>query len=324
LSKRPSISVVIPYKDRPEQLERALRSVSSQTVLPEEVIIIDDGSLIPLELKGNYQIPARVVRQSNRGPAAARNLGIREAACDWIALLDSDDTWLPEKLETQVRLIEQHKDAGFVVCDMLTHGRAPVQFPLVPVDGSTEGVVPDALERLLPGRYIHTSGVLFKKQVFEQVGGFDESMWYCEDRDLWLRLAAATRVVVTTRQLSEYFREDEGLSVHEDTPLEGLAGIYIFDKMLASNLFDEATKRQAAALKAKTLHALAYTYRKRGQALKCCAASVRSIRQGGPFVANLKNMIYCWPEKVLGLAGSRRRQRAAAMGSEHLARVTSK
>ena len=301
---KPSVSVIIPCKDRPQHLLRALASVREQTILPDEVIVVDDGSEPPLTLDSVGTLPVKLIRQLNSGPSAARNRGIREASGDWIALLDSDDTWLPDKLETQLRLISRYEGAGFCVCDMVVHGRnADADFPFVPADGAPDGLIPDALERLLPGHYIHTSGVMFRKDVFTAVGGFDEGLWYCEDRDLWLRLAATTEVVATTRRLSEYFREGESLSIHENSTVESIVAIYILDKMIESDLFDLRIKEQAAALKVEVLYGLSYWYRKEGRPLKCCRASFASLRAGGPVAPNLKNLLYCWPELLLrGLA----------------------
>jgi glycosyltransferase involved in cell wall biosynthesis len=295
----PSVSVVIPCKDRPERLLRALASVRQQTVLPDEVIVVDDGSQPPLTLDSAMgSLAVRLIRQSNRGPAAARNRGIQEATGEWIALLDSDDTWLADKLETQLELISRHSSAGFCACDMVTHGRTAPVYPFVPAGGKDSGLITDALERLLPGCYIHTSGVMFRKDVFLAVGGFDESLWYCEDRDLWLRLAAATPLVATTRRLSEYFREGESLSVHENSTIESVVGIYILDKVIASDLFAPRIKEQASALKGEVLHGLAYGYRKEGRPLKCFRASLESLRARGPLLPNLKNLLYCWPDSL--------------------------
>ncbi|MGI9106251.1 MAG: glycosyltransferase family 2 protein [Pyrinomonadaceae bacterium] len=296
---KPKVTVIIPCKDRPEKLHRALASVSAQTVLPLEVIVVDDGSDVPLQLTHDgYRVPVRIIRQTNQGPSAARNRGVREATGDWIALLDSDDTWLPAKLETQVGLIAQHADAGVCACDMLTRGRAGVAFPLAPHGGQQDGIVEDTLGRLLPGCYIHTSGVMFRKDVFAKVGGFDERLWYCEDRDLWLRLAAATKWIATTKVLTEYFREGDNLSDHENTPLEAEAGVYILKKMLVNNLFDARVKNEAAKLLAQTLHDLSYLHRKKAQPVACCRAAVLSLRRGGAVIPNLKNLTFCWPEAL--------------------------
>jgi hypothetical protein len=175
-----------------------------------------------------------------------------------------------------------------------------VEFPLAPAAGSNDGLIDDALDRLLPGRFIPTPGVMFRKDVFVKVGGFDEHLWYCEDYDLWLRLAAATKVVATAKCLGACFRERRSLSAQEQTPAAGEAGVYILKKVMSSDLFDERAKQSAALRMGKTLYDLAYSYRKHGQPLKCCLATWRSLRCGGPLGANLKNFFFCWPELLHG------------------------
>jgi glycosyltransferase involved in cell wall biosynthesis len=292
----PAVSVVIPCKDRPGLLRRALASVSAQTALPDEVIVVDDGSEPRLEINERYALPVKLIRQRNQGPSAARNRGVREASGEWIALLDSDDVWFPEKLAAQWQLIARHEAAGFCVSNMEMHGWPPMEFPLALATGGAGGLIEDALDRLLPGRFIPTPGVMFRKDVFLRVGGFDERLWYCEDFDLWLRLAAATKVVATAQCLGACFREGGSLSAQEQSPAAGEAGVYILRKVIGSELFDERAKRRAALRLGKTLQDLAYSYRKHGQPLKCCAAAWRSLRSGGPLGANLKNFVFCWPE----------------------------
>ncbi len=120
-----------------------------------------------------------------------------------------------------------------------------MEFPLTLASGDG-GLIEDALDRLLPGRFIPTPGVMFRKEVFIKVGGFDEHLWYCEDYDLWLRLAAATKVVATAKCLGACFRENKSLSSQEQTPVASEAGVYILKKVIDSDLFDERAKQQAA------------------------------------------------------------------------------
>ena len=115
---RPFISVVIPTFNRAQQVQVALRSVLAQTYAEFEVIVVDDGStdttweaverFISQQNGKGKQI--RYFSQTNQGPSAARNKGIAEANGDWIAFLDSDDVWLPEKLEWQLHAIEKFND----------------------------------------------------------------------------------------------------------------------------------------------------------------------------------------------------------------------
>ena len=293
------VSAVIPCKDRPRLLDRALESISRQTVLPDEVILVDDGSEPPISVPTRYPVPLKVVRQDNRGPAAARNRGVAEASGEWIALLDSDDTWVPEKTQYQLRLLSQHPHAGFCISNMTTHGRPAVEFPLAPESGATDGIIRDAVERLLPGRFISSSGVMFRRDVFYRVGGFDERLWFCEDYDLWVRLAAVTPVVATTSCLNDVFREGDNLSDFENDPSAGEVIASIFRKLTGWPLFEPHVRRQAAVILGQKLFDLAYTYRKSGHPLACCWATTRSLANQGPLRANLKNLVLCWPDLLL-------------------------
>ncbi len=291
-----SVSAIIPCKDRPKLLQRALASIAAQTARPDEVIVVDDGSEPPLALSSSFPIPLILIRQDNRGPAAARNRAIAAASGEWIAPLDSDDTWIPEKTEYQLDLVSRYVGVGFGVSNMTPHGRPEVEFPLAPAGGATDGVVPDALERLLPGRFISTSGVMFRKATFDRVGGFDERLWFCEDHDLWVRLAAMTEVVATTRRLNDVYREGGNLSDVEAHPRGCEIIASIFERLKASPLFEPRIQRQAARILGEKLYDLAYTYRKHGRPAACCRASLRSLSHRGPLLANLKNLAFCGPD----------------------------
>ncbi len=296
---RPSVSAIIPCKDRPRLLERALSSIADQTVRPDEVIVVDDGSEPPLSLSPSFPIPLTLIRQENRGPSAARNRAIAAASGEWIAPLDSDDTWSPEKTEYQLDLVGRHVVSEFCVSDMTTHGRPAVEFPLDPGKGVADGLVPDALERLLPGRFISTSGVMFTKAAFERAGTFDERLWFCEDHDMWVRLAAVTAVVATTRRLSDVYREGHNLSDLEAHPIAGEIIASIIERQKDSPLFAPHIQQRLARILGQKLYDLAYTYRKHGRPAACCWASVRSLGNHGPVIANLKNFVFCGPDWLL-------------------------
>ena len=105
------ISVVIPVHNRPDLLQRAVSSVSRQSFAPFEILVVDDGSSPAIGILNDLNsIRVRILRhEQNQGVSAARNLGIQEAEGEWIALLDSDDEWMEDKLQKQVHHIEQHK-----------------------------------------------------------------------------------------------------------------------------------------------------------------------------------------------------------------------
>nr|NIQ98622.1 glycosyltransferase [Gemmatimonadales bacterium] len=113
----PTISVILPTRDRPEYLLAAVGSVLAQRVLPTELLVVDDGSgedaleaLGPLSK--DSKVPSRVLAGPGRGPAAARNVGLREAAGELVAFLDDDDLWLPQKLEWQLGWLAERPKLG--------------------------------------------------------------------------------------------------------------------------------------------------------------------------------------------------------------------
>jgi glycosyltransferase involved in cell wall biosynthesis len=106
MSAKPRISVVIPGYNAAAFIGQAIESALRQTYSPIEVIVVDDGSQDnTAEVASSYPRPVRVIRRSNGGPGAARNLGVSMSEGNWIALLDADDTWLPAKLQRQITYI---------------------------------------------------------------------------------------------------------------------------------------------------------------------------------------------------------------------------
>ncbi len=180
------ISVIIPVYNRKKRLLRALKSVYSQTARPYEVIVVDDGSdqdLISV-LKAEYP-EILFVRQSHTGVSRARNYGVEVARGDWIAFLDSDDEWLPQKLERQVVDLNQsgellcHTDEIWIRNDVRVNPQ-----------NKHQKYGGDIFQYCLPLCAISPSSVLIKKNLLEQLGGFDESLPACEDYDLWLRITS--------------------------------------------------------------------------------------------------------------------------------------
>ncbi|MEA3291031.1 MAG: glycosyltransferase family A protein [Pseudomonadota bacterium] len=179
------ISVVIPTCDRRAWIGQALDSVRQQTLQPVEVIVVDDGSTDDTTGFIRQRHPwVRLLTQGNHGVSHARNRGIEAARGEWIAFLDSDDTWQPEKLARQsVRLTERgappvcHTDEIWI-----RNGRRvnPMHKHAKP-----EGWI---LRHCLPLCCVSPSSALIQREVFQKVGLFDETLPACEDYDLWLRI----------------------------------------------------------------------------------------------------------------------------------------
>lgn len=194
------VSVVIPFYDGNDTIARAIASVDRQTVRPSEILVIDDGSPDPLDTgRLAARVPVRVLRhETNRGIPAARNTAIRAATADWIALLDQDDEWVPEKLEWQWAALER---AG--------HDPATVAFGRLRIpglDGAPAWIFPGAraIRRMERGgeaavRELAFHGcvtppvtLLFHRSLLERHGYLDESYrGGADDYELVLRLAAA-------------------------------------------------------------------------------------------------------------------------------------
>lgn len=193
----PLVSVVIPAYNAIDHIEACLASVLKQhTALSEEVIVVNDGSTDGTldTLRG---IPGLIcLSQTNRGPAAARNAGIKHARGEYIAFLDADDLWLEGKLQKQVELLQRHPDSAMCFGDCLQfEGGRWWPRTLFEEGGYGERVwgpgpyLPDAYIRLLRGNFITTGSVVVRRQVLEEMGGFDESLALVEDLELWLRIA---------------------------------------------------------------------------------------------------------------------------------------
>ncbi|NEP63683.1 MAG: glycosyltransferase [Symploca sp. SIO2G7] len=187
----PNVSVVIPTYNRITMLKEALRSVLAQTFEGTiEIIVIDDNSQdgTPQTIQEQYPQIRLITCTKNGGPSAARNKGIKAAQGSYIAFLDSDDLWEPDYLKTQINALAQNNRIYFAVSDLWlweTEQNRRFHRP--------QGMHPDytsLLHHLLAaGSFIHTpSAAVFPRWVFEQVGGFDQSLRFGEDTDLYIRL----------------------------------------------------------------------------------------------------------------------------------------
>lgn len=181
------ISVVIPTWNRIETLPRALDSVYGQTVPAHEVIVIDDGSTDSTrEYVEKHYPEVTLISQPNAGVSSARNTGIKASGGDWLALLDSDDEWLPTKLEKQSQVIKLDKDYRVCHTDEIWI-RNGVRVNSKNKHQKYGGWI---YEKCLPLCAMSPSSVLLHKGIFSEHGLFDESLPACEDYDLWLRICA--------------------------------------------------------------------------------------------------------------------------------------
>jgi glycosyltransferase involved in cell wall biosynthesis len=181
------VSVVIPTYERIATLSRAVDSVMAQTFSGFELIVVDDGSTDGTDEMILRDYPAvRLHRQENTGVSAVRNAGVALTAGEWIAFLDSDDAWLPEKLERQLSALANEPELRLSHTDeiWIRNGKRVNQ----PKEYAKSGG--GIYLRCLPLCCICPSSVLLRRDLFDEIGGFDETISVCDDYDLWLRITA--------------------------------------------------------------------------------------------------------------------------------------
>ena len=186
------ISVIIPTYNRKKTLARAIQSVINQSLSPFEILIVDDGSNDGTEewVKDNFQ-NIKYIYQNNHGVSSARNVGIENAYGDWVAFLDSDDEWIPNKLYEQVKSIESNPKMKFFHTNEIWI-RNGVRVNQMKKHKKYGGYI---FEKCLDICRVSPSSVLIQKEVFDNIGVFDESLRVCEDYDLWLRITSKYPVV---------------------------------------------------------------------------------------------------------------------------------
>ncbi len=212
-----SISVIIPSFNRSDLLARAMGSVLAQTRLPDELLIIDDGSdddtrNIVLEITRKAPLPVRYLYQDNRGAAAARNLGIKQAGGDILCFLDSDDWWDKKKIEIQEKSLQLEPEI------LISHTgerwfRNGKQVNQKKKHTPGSGFI---FSRCLEMCVVGMSTVMVRRELFDRYGLFDEDLVCCEDYDLWLRVSIEQSFLLinTALTLKEGGREDQLSSIH--------------------------------------------------------------------------------------------------------------
>jgi len=198
----PFIAVIIPTYNRIETLSRAIGSVLAQTRPVDELIIVDDGSTDGTNAWLREHYPnIQLIEQVNAGVSAARNRGIKSSSCDWIALLDSDDEWLPQKLEKQLARLASEPDHKIIHSDEIWI-RDGVRVNQMKKHAKKGGWV---FQDCLPLCAISPSAVMIHQSIFDDVGLFDESLPACEDYDLWLRITSRYPVLYCDEPLIQKY-----------------------------------------------------------------------------------------------------------------------
>jgi glycosyltransferase involved in cell wall biosynthesis len=207
------ISVIIPLYNKEREIKRTLDSVLSQTFQNFEIIIVDDHSSDggPAIVKSNPDPRISLIEQEHRGVSYTRNHGVDLATSDFIAFLDADDEWMPNHLETIMRLIEKYPEAGmFTTAYKIRSAKGKIRwadYEGIP-NAPWEGLLPDYFKSgALGDAPVNASVVVIPKKIFHEMGGFMEGYWYGEDLALFGKIALKYPVA---------FSWDVGAIYHQD------------------------------------------------------------------------------------------------------------
>ncbi len=208
---KPRISAVITTFNQSQFLGEALTSAVGQHDCAPEIILVDDGSEdATLDVAAPFAEQVQIIHTDHRGVAAARNTGWRLATADLVAFLDGDDVWLPDKLKWQTDALAAQPETGLMYSD--TMRIRPDGSPIDRWGVHMRPVVGDSLLPMLRQNRVHTSTVVMRRDVLEELAGFDETLPGWEDIDVWTRTAARYSFGYFDRVLARYRMHASGIS----------------------------------------------------------------------------------------------------------------
>lgn len=219
--KRPLVSIILPTYNREELLKKSVRSVLASDYRNLELIIVNDGSTDRTKnVVSRINDPrVRYFEKKNKGPASARNFGLRRAKGAYISFCDDDDIFLNGKIASQVNFLEKHTEFGFCYTNGFVINKGMRRKWLSKLKQKS------LRHLLLNNSQILTPSVMVRSKVFDQVGGFDEGIKLCEDYDLWLRIARDYKFGFIDRPLVEITKHGENIS--RDTKMLFRWGVFV-------------------------------------------------------------------------------------------------
>jgi glycosyltransferase involved in cell wall biosynthesis len=225
---RPAVSIIMPAYNVEPFVSGAIESVRAQTFSNFELLVVDDGSTdgtaAAVERHAQEDDRIRLLRQSNLGLSAARNVALQHARGEYLAILDSDDAWMPSFLGSQIEILERQPEVDIVTTNAWFVGGS--------MSGRTAGPQPDPrpdpnLRHLLEDETAVFVMCVFRRRVYEAIGGFDEAFRSNEDYDFWIRAAiGGFRFVRNDKPAAFYRRREDSLSADELRMLKGILLVY--------------------------------------------------------------------------------------------------
>jgi len=218
---KPLVSVIIPAYNSGEFISEAISSVLRQTYTEYEIIFVDDGSTDSTrEIIENNFPQIKYFYIPNQGVSRARNYGIRRARGEFIAFLDADDLWLPEKLEKQLNVFKAYQDCMLVFTEELvfdTNGFRKARF--LKKEKLMKG---DVVKNIFIYSNVTTSTVMVRRDVFQEIGYFEENLKAAEDDNLWMRIAYKYTIHLLDEELIHYRLTENSLSRSSSNLLDGV------------------------------------------------------------------------------------------------------
>jgi len=270
----PQVSVIIPTYNSAQYLKQAVDSVLAQTYRDFEILVVDDGSTDDTEnLMKGYGAPVRYIRQSNGGVAKARNRGIEESRGEYVAFLDADDTWLPNKLARQMTALRESPQYHVSYSAFILVG--PDLKPLSTSYSKRCGTVLEDL--LLRGNVVGSiCTIVCERSLLSITGGFDPTLSQCADWDLSVRLAALSDFLYIDEPLVTY--RQHGTNMSHNVPLLEKDSIRVLEKGYEMNELPQYLRAKRAKAFARNYMVLAGSYyqaRNYRDFLRCAMTAVR-------------------------------------------------
>ena len=260
----PLVSVIIPTYNRQQLVQRAIRSVLSQTFSDFEILVVDDGSTDNTAVVIQAFEDPRIVylNQNHSGlPAVARNTGIKHATGDYIAFLDSDDLWLPEKLDLQIAFMTAHSEIGLSFTNIWIFESDPEECWPEPALQPGNTYYGREFNRLYGHYVIYNLTVMIRSEVPDAVGGLNEDpkLKSVEDYEYWLRISHHFPIGYIDKPLAKYNRHAGGISKAGASPHH--------NQLILANSIDSTFPEVKTVLKRQRRRWLSYIHHNLGIAL---------------------------------------------------------
>ena len=280
-----SVSAIIPAYNAEKFIEATIKSILAQTHGSIEIIVVDDGSTDNTpSLLHQFHSEIKLVSQENLGVAAARNIGAKIAKGEFLAFLDADDLWMPEKIACQLTRI---LDADMIYTDRANFGELGGLSDLKSeANDLREGMIYQTL--LTEGNFITLSSVMIRASVFDKLGGFNEAreLSGVEDWELWLRVAKSHKIAVVDKSLVKY-------RVHADGISKNISAMFAAQERVLDAFLDNGDTLLARTAQAKSASTSAWFAQNSGNFALAIKLHLRVLMYQPLNLATYKQLIKC-------------------------------